>query len=121
MKNNCWDGNKVILAILVACICSSCSTIVYRSKGRIPATFDKSPKHHREVILKGEKDFYLWGLIPNRHYVYIDEIAKESGLTELSRIEIYERNTFKNTILTAITFGLYTPTTYHVEGMTYKK
>jgi hypothetical protein len=121
MNNNRWDEKNIIYAILIACICTSCSTIVYRSKGRIPATFGKSPKHHREVILRGEKGFYLWGLIPSRHYVYIDEIAKESGLKELSRIEIYERKTLKDVILTVLSAGLYAPSTYQVEGMTFNK
>ncbi len=126
MKYNFWDGKKTlstllqVLFLFMMLLATSCSTIVYRSKGRLPISFDKTTNHRREVILKGKKEFYLWGLIPNRHYVYIDEVAKDAGLKELSRVEIYEKMTVEDSILTIITLGLYTPASYQIEAMTIK-
>jgi len=135
MKNYCWDGNEKrgfakkkpivlfsmqLFVITILLFVTSCSTIVYRSKGRIPISFNKSNNHRREIILRGKKDFYLWGLIPNRHYVYIDEIARDSGLKELSRVEIYGIKTIKDSIFTILSFGLYVPSSYQIEAMTLK-
>ena len=125
MKYMRWDGKKInnlnkLILIMILLFSSSCSTIVYRSKGRIPISFDKTNTHRREIILRGKKEFYLWGLIPNRHYVYIDEVAKQAGMKELSRVEISENNTFADNLLTILTVGLYAPASYQVEAMTIK-
>jgi hypothetical protein len=126
MKLNLRDEIRVsvfskLIWLTILLLVMSCSTIVYRSKGRVPITFDKNNKHRREVILKGSKDFYLWGLVPNRHYVYIDELAQEADLKELSRVEVYEQMTTKDSIFSFLSLGLYSPASFQVEAMTISK
>lgn len=109
-------GRGFVLAILISI--SACSSIKFQSKNKINASFNSNYNHRKEVLVSGKKDFYLWGLIPNKHYVDINESLESANINELSRLSIYQERTTADIILTAITFGLYCPSHYYISGFT---
>ena len=63
----------------------------------------------------GEKDFYLWGIIPYEHKVYLDDIMKEYDFISVANIEIEEYQDTKNFLLSLMSLGLYVPRNYRVK------
>lgn len=117
MKKIFFGLGKISLFVFLTTMLG-CTSILYRSRGKIPTSFDYNPAHPREIVIKGEKKFYLWGLIPNTHYVYIDEVIDRAGFEEVSKIEIQEEREAKNMLISILTFGLYIPKSYTINANT---
>lgn len=99
---------------------SSCSTIVYKSKNRIPLNFESKKNETEELIVTGSKEFYLGGFVPKYHEVYVDEEVLAKGGDSISKLSIEDHLTFKNYIVAILTLGFYTPRTYTIKGYTKK-
>jgi hypothetical protein len=105
-----------ILFVLV--LSTGCSSIYYKSRGKISVTMDYKGQNQKEVVLNGRKKFYLWGLIPDQHFVYLDEIGDKAGFNSLSSVTIHEPKKFKDMFIALITFGLYIPKEYSILAFT---
>jgi hypothetical protein len=97
---------------------SACGSIKYQSLNKIPVSFEYNPNHTKEVLLKGRKKFYMWGFIPGSHLVYVDQIAYQSGIKEMSGVVIKEDRSVMDRFMSFVTFGMFVPVEYHISGFT---
>lgn len=65
---------------------------------------------------EGVKEFYLWGMIPAKHSVSIDRDFLKAGGRELSNISFAQYKTSYDSWMALLSFGLYTPVHYYVQG-----
>ena len=93
----------------------SCTTLTFKSYGQFPIHLG-AKKYHGEIeVYEGEKDFYLWGIIPYEHKVYLDNVLKEYDYVSAANIEIEEYQNLENFILSFVSLGLYVPRNYRVK------
>lgn len=96
----------------------SCTTIHFRSQNTIPVSFEGNPKHQKEVSIEGHKDFYFWGIEPEHHEVFIDEVVRKAGYDGISKLVIYEQKNPQDMLISFLTFGMYLPRGYTITGFT---
>ncbi len=95
---------------------SSCTTIVFQSDQSIPVYVSGKADHKHKVVIKGEKDFYLWGMVPKEHIVSIDKELADEGLLSAANVRIKENVSSIQLLKTILSFGIYTPVSYEVSG-----
>ncbi len=110
--------NFLTLTIFTALLVS-CSSLHFKSTGRIPVSLTPQREHTKKVSFKVKKDFYLWGMIPKQHEVNVDEVYSEQGYNSIAEVRFYEDRDFWDTALSIATLGLYIPRTYIFEGKTF--
>lgn len=106
------------LLVIISSMLLSCSAIKITSNSKIPIKLDADEHHQKEVVIKVDKKFYLWGLIPDEHVLYVDEVVDEAGFEAASGITITETRETSDTILSLLSFGLYLPKTYSISIFT---
>ena len=106
---------QIFLLIFVTLVSSSCTTLSFKSYGQFPINIG-AKKYHGEISeFIGEKDFYLWGIIPYEHNIYIDDVMKEFDYISIANIEIEEYQTSKNFLLSFLSLGLYVPRNFRIK------
>ncbi len=102
------------LALLVGC-----STVRYRSSGRIPINLLKDEVHRtrRLLTVEGVAHLYLWGMIPSETVVNLDQLVKGSEVTYLEAVRVHEYRSFKNVLMSWLTLGMYVPLNYEVTAV----
>ena len=105
-----WGG------ILVSLLTCSCVTTNYTSKGQIPVHLNLKENHKRKVEISHKKTFYLWGLYPNEHIIELDKEFVHTGARAVSGLQILEKQTFTDSLLSFISLGIVIPRTYIVDG-----
>lgn len=68
-----------------------------------------------EVVI--EKSFYLWGLIPGQHEIYLDQEFQELGAVGVARLSYEQGQTWSQWFLGMISFGFYWPVELRVRGL----
>lgn len=105
---------KRLLFFLLLALCSSCSTVEFNTSGNevfYVSTFSKSEK---EITVEVEKDFYFWGLSPEKLDFDLQDEFESKGVYNPSFVKVTQKTTFSNLFYTIITLGLYAPVTYEV-------
>jgi hypothetical protein len=88
----------------------------YTSGGEIQTSVSPINDHRKKVVVEGRKNFYLWGLFPTEHKVYIDRELLSGGLISAASIRIDEyQNPWEN-FLTIISFGMFVPMNYRISA-----
>jgi hypothetical protein len=95
---------------------TSCSTIQYASQGDIPVHLSGAQDHQKKFFIPGKAEFYFWGRYPKKSVVMVDQLAKENGLTEISRLQIYEYVTIQDFFAGFLSLGLYVPRSFILSG-----
>ena len=111
-------GTKIIhIFILFATLfChSSCTTLTFKSYGEFPIHLGPKKYHGEIEVYEGEKDFYLWGIIPYEHKIYLDTIMKNYDFVSVANLEVEEYQSFGNFVLSTLSLGLYIPRNYRVK------
>ena len=97
-------------------ICNTaCTTLTFKSYGEFPVHVGPKKYHGEIEVYEGEKDFYLWGVIPYEHKIYLDTIMKNYDFVSVAILESEEYQSFGNFILSALSFGLYVPRNYRIK------
>lgn len=109
---------KLLVSIFFIVITTSCSSIRFTSRGKVPVKFEADENHQKEVVLHIDKPYYLWGLIPDEHIIYVDEMVDAAGFENVSAVTIKELREGSNILMGIITFGLYIPKTYAIHIFT---
>ncbi|MGB0455074.1 MAG: hypothetical protein ACPGJV_15295 [Bacteriovoracaceae bacterium] len=110
------------LFIITIILITSCSSTVIRTKNKkIPISFTKKENHVKKVFIEVEKSFYLWGIVPAEHVLYVDSEVGDHGIDSLASVKITEKKDDWKTFLSMISLGTYIPKTYIIEGKTYLK
>lgn len=105
-----------IIFFIFAFISFSCSTTNIKSKNKFPISFSDEDGYTKEINTSVTKEFFLWGLLPTSHDLYIDEEMADKGYNGLGNLVIAQSNTISNNIWTLLTFGVYWPQTYNIKG-----
>ncbi len=105
----------MFLLVVFSALTVSCTTLSFKSYGEFPINIGPRKFHGEIQEYVGEKDFYLWGIIPFEHKVYIDTIMKEYDFYSVANIEIEEYQSTTNFILSFLSLGLYVPRNYRVK------
>jgi len=106
---------KAICLLGILHFSSGCTTLSFKSYGEFPIYIGAKKYHGTIQEYKGEKDFYLWGIIPFEQKVYIDDIMKEFDFFSAANVEVEEYQTMKNFIFSVVSLGLYVPRNYRVK------
>ena len=94
----------------------SCTTIHFRSKGSIPVSFEGNPSQTKLIEIAGDRNFSFWGIDPDHHTVFIDEVVREAGYDGISKVVLYEPKSPENNLISFLTLGLFLPRSYVVQG-----
>lgn len=104
--------------LLMACwSLMGCSVIKYRSSGIIPVSFSRQVKHTKIVKVSGKKQFFLFGFVPQSNNVFIDQLMKEKGHNEVSKINIHEWVSITDFLMMVVSLGLYTPRSFTITAL----
>ena len=106
------------LAFLPIFLLAGCATIHFRSHNSVPISFMGNGEHQKEVLIKGEKNFYWWGTDPEYHEVFVDEEVRKAGYPSLSKAIIYEQKDPQDILISFLTFGIYMPRGWTITGYT---
>lgn len=90
--------------------------MVYKSRSTLPVQFDYNPKHKKQISFEGRREYYLFGLLPKRHEIFLDEEIYQQGFQGMSKIEIDDSLSFKNYMISLFTLGFYTPRNFEIKG-----
>lgn len=97
----------------------SCSNINYKvensADSKADISFEENINHNEKVNIKIEKEFFLWGFYPN-HEIKVDDVVAKNGYDSISELVIKEEPSKMNVLFTLLTFGVYYPQTYYLEG-----
>jgi hypothetical protein len=94
----------------------SCSAIHIKSNNQFPVSFEKQESHTKEVTLDVTREFFLWGLVPTKHEIIVDDEFVKNGHENVADLMVTGKNTHKDVIWSLVTFGLYMPQTYQLTG-----
>jgi hypothetical protein len=104
--------------LLILFFLLACSSIRYQSNSKANLTFSYNQEHKKEVLVRGKKKFYLWGLVPDQHIVFLDEVILSANLKDVSSVVIYEDRSFLDSLLMVASFGMYIPVRYNISALT---
>lgn len=105
-----------VLGSLLLLSSMGCTQIDYRSKGYIPVYLSERPHHKHKIVLKGVKEFYLWGKIRHDHSVDIDEEFFGNGFLSISELQTSQYQTLSQFLTSFFSLGFYIPLTYRLSA-----
>lgn len=73
-------------------------------------------EHGTPVELVVQKEYYLWGIVPESHTVSLDDEFEELGAVGVAKISYEYRQTWSQWFLGVMTFGMYWPVELRVHG-----
>lgn len=105
---------KNLSLVIVFILTSACSTIEFNTSGREPFNVGAISGSERLIEVERSKDFYFWGLTPEKAEFNLQDETAGEGANNPSYVSIEQRYTFKDIFFTFATLGLYCPVTYKV-------
>ena len=99
---------------------NSCGTIEFVSVGNKSLKISSGKNSDRSLEFEGSKDFYFWGMFPKIERVDVEEIAIGLGALEPSYVTVSEYVSFKNTLYSIFTLGMYCPIDYNIKILSKK-
>lgn len=107
--------SKVFVFIFALSLCS-CSTTNIKSNDNLPITFTADEEHTKEVKAVVTKEFFLWGMVPASHDIYIDSVLANKGYDKVSSLKVTQKNRTSDVVWSILSFGVYWPQTYEIQG-----
>lgn len=106
---------KNLFFIILIGLQTSCTTVHYRSTGKMEVTLAARDKHTHRAEAEGHKEFYLWGKIPvEDHVVYLDQELWNQGLVSAASLNIVEYQSITDMIISWLSLGMYIPIRYKI-------
>ena len=105
-----------ILLTSITFLFFSCSSIQIESSKKLPLSFLEKDKHTKKTVVEVQKNFYLWGLLPNHHKIDVGEELNKYDFESFANLKIRERYTLRNTLWAMVSLGLWTPKLFTIEG-----
>ena len=98
---------------------SACSSVTISSNTSSNSiVFGPKAKHTRDISIKVQKEYYLWGLVPDTRELRLDREFAERGTNSVAEVQIKEEPTGTDLAWTLFTLGFYAPRTYVLKGKT---
>lgn len=107
--------SKIFLYIFAFILCS-CSTTNIKSKNNIPLTFASEEESTKDIKTSVTKEFFLWGMIPRSHDLYIDDALAKRGYDKVTNLVVTQKNRTSDIVWTILSFGVYLPQTFEISG-----
>ena len=107
---------KLAIISLISSILLSCSNVRFVSRNEIPIEFTTPKVLKRGVEFEIDRNFYLWGLVPETHTIELDKEVSNHGYKHLKSLEIREINKPVNVWLNILTFGMYEKRVFIIQG-----
>lgn len=106
---------KLIGHFIFLVLFCSCTTVHYRSSGKMEVTLAARVEHDHRVEARGHKEFYLWGKIPTSdHTVFLDKELWDQGLVSAANLNITEYQSMGDMIVSWLSLGMYIPVRYKI-------
>ena len=96
----------------------ACSTMEFSTNGTEVFTVAAQAKSEKQVTVETTKDFYFWGMSPERAQFDLQDETKWLGVYNPSYVTIEQSYSFSNILFTVVTLGLYCPVTYKLTLLT---
>lgn len=112
---------RVILLLHILFMLLSCSTIEFNSDGKELFYVGTLSKSERIVELTRTKDFYFWGLTPEKNDFNLEDETNGLGVDRPSFVGIEQDFSFSNIAFTLITLGLYCPVDYKITLLSHEE
>lgn len=93
---------------------NSCAIIEFKHSGKLPYSTNPVVKSEKRRSVEGVKDFYLFGLLPEKHVVYTDKELSKRGLLVVKKLKTTSYITSWQFFKSMLSFGLYIPMTYKI-------
>lgn len=88
----------------------------YQAGDLVPVSIAPKKNHKHQVFSEGVKEFYLWGLVPEKHDIKLDELIDELGMVSAANIRIEEYQTWRSKVISLISFGMLVPINYRISA-----
>lgn len=106
-----------LLVLILFSVCSGCTSMTYQTSGVAVAKVLNRGEFPHQLSAKGRKEFFLWGMLPEKHTVYIDEeLSLEGPILGAGGVQVREYQTVTNFLLSVFSFGMYVPMNYEITG-----
>jgi len=108
---------KLILFFLI--FLGSCAQLSIVSNGDIPVTFSSAIEQgveYREIGLDGRLDYYLWGALPGKHQIEIDQQLEDLSIMRANVDMIRFYRTGADWTYAIISMGMYAPLHYEIKA-----
>ena len=102
------------MVLLLCAVFNSCTTIHYESRNKIPIYIGPRKGHNYFSQVKGEIQFFLWGLYPGDQTVYLDKVIQSRGVKSAANVRIREYQTISNIFYSLISLGMFYPVNYEI-------
>ena len=99
---------------------SSCGSLEFVSVGNRPVKISSGKNSDRSLEFEGTKDFYFWGMFPKIERIDVEDIAISLGALEPGYVTVSEYMSFKNTMYSILTLGMYCPVDYKIKILSKK-
>lgn len=109
-------GPLILALVTWSLLTSSCTTISYESKGKLPIYLSAPPQVGFNWKNEGTCYFYLWGFYPDRCRVPLDELVAKDQMILVGNLRIEEGGRFKDWLISFFTLGFYWPRSYALSG-----
>ncbi len=103
-----------VFSIFMVLVCSACSTMEFNTGGQEPFLVSAKSNSERLVSVEKTKDFYFWGMSPEKSEFNLQDETKDQGVFNPSYVAIEQHFTFTDVLYSVITLGLYCPVTYKI-------
>ncbi|MBC7714741.1 MAG: hypothetical protein H7177_15450 [Rhizobacter sp.] len=103
-----------VFSIFLVLALSSCSTMEFNSSGSEAFYVAAQAKSEKQVVAIKTKDFYFWGMSPEKPDFNLQDETNGLGVYNPSYVNIEQSYSFSDILYTVITLGLYCPVTYKI-------
>ncbi len=106
---------KISIQLLLLLFTISCTTVHFKSSGKLDLYAGGKSDHVKKVVVKGKSEFYFYGVIPSKHHtIYIDQVLLNAGMKSAANISIFEYQTKADMWMSFFSMGFYIPTRYKI-------
>jgi hypothetical protein len=105
--------NFINVSLLIFLL-TSCSTIEFVQNGKQEFSISSITGSENFIQIEDEVPFYFWGIMPDMATVDFDKIFFDKGVHNPSMVKVERIRTFKSTLYSLLTLGLYLPEPYRV-------
>jgi len=104
----------IFIFILIVTAFSGCTTTHFKNSGTLPILTGVGPSFEGRSEVEIQKDFFLWGFLPETHTIWVDHVVAKMGFESGANIEIEEQSSWKNTIFSILSLGMFLPKSYKI-------
>lgn len=101
----------IVLTVAFSSLISGCAVVKIQSKTSEIQPYLLSHGSGDEILLTkpAKVNFYLWGILPPKRTIYIEDYFQGEGLKQGSSVEVTLRRSFASYFFSIVTLGVFYP------------